>query len=298
MRQQLQFNIFMDEFRQRINNCLNNALPPSIQSPNELHEAMRYAVLGGGKRIRSLLAYATGISLNIDLKCVDKIAVSLELVHAYSLIHDDLPSMDNAELRHGQLTCHKKFNEALAILAGDALQSLAFEILSAKIENLSTDNQISLINILSHAIGTVGMAGGQTLDLAAEKQQITLDQLANIHQLKTGALIMASIKMPAIISNCAEQPMNDLIKFAQNIGIAFQIQDDILDYVSSTEVLGKTQGADIINQKMTYVTLLGLDIAKEYADKHYQTAIYHLKQCPFDTTLLAELAEYVVKRKY
>lgn len=294
----MQFKAFTEQFRQRINNCLNNTLTLSIESPTELFEAMRYSVLGGGKRIRALLAYATGISLNVDLNYIDIIAVSLELVHAYSLIHDDLPSMDNAEIRHGQLTCHKKYNEALAILAGDALQSLAFEIISTKVKQLPSDKQISLINILAHAIGPMGMAGGQTLDLAAEKKQITVDQLSNIHQLKTGALITASIKMPAVISDCSQQQMNELVQFAQHIGIAFQIQDDIIDTISNTETLGKLQGSDAINQKMTYVTLLGLEVAKEYGDKYYQTALNHLKQLPFDTKLLAELAEYIVNRNY
>ncbi len=298
MRRPLHLNQFMEEYRARVNHCLTHSLPAAHLSPNELHEAMRYSVLGGGKRIRSLLAYATGIALNIDLNCIDQIAISLECVHAYSLIHDDLPSMDDAELRHGQLTCHKKFNEALAILAGDALQSLAFEILSAKNNLISSDKQLMLINILSHAIGSHGMAGGQTLDLAAEKQKISLDQLATIHQLKTGALILASIKMPAVISHCSDQQLNNLLTFGKNIGIAFQIQDDILDHVSSTEILGKTQGADEANHKMTYVTLLGLDAAKESAEKYFHAAIENLNQLPFETKLFVELAEYIVKRKY
>ncbi len=288
----------MEEYQTRIFNCLNKTLPTVDKIPTDLHQAMRYSVLGGGKRLRALLAYATGIALNVDLKCLDQIAVALELVHTYSLIHDDLPSMDNAELRHNKLTCHKQFNEALAILTGDALQTLAFEILVSANQLISPDKQLKLVQILSQALGTFGMAGGQALDLAAEGKRIDIAQLEMIHRLKTGALIIASINMPAIISNCSEIQLNEFVNFAQNIGIAFQIQDDILDHTSSTETLGKTQGADEINLKMTYVTLLGLDAAQKHVDKYYQAALSRLSNLPFNTDLLSELANFIVQRKY
>lgn len=288
----------MEEYQTRVRNCLANALPPVDQIPTDLHQAMRYSVLGGGKRLRALLAYATGIALNVDLKCVDQIAVALELVHAYSLIHDDLPSMDNAELRHGQLTCHKQFNEALAILTGDALQTLAFEYLAQPNQLISLDKQLLLVSILSRAIGSVGMAGGQALDLAAEGKRFDIAHLATIHRLKTGALIVASVKMAASVSNCRDKQLSDFVDFAQNIGVAFQIQDDILDHVSSTETLGKMQGSDEINQKMTYVTLLGLDDARKYVDKYYHAALKSLERLPFETKILRELAEFIVKRNY
>lgn len=288
----------MEEYQTRVRNCLANALPPVDLIPSDLHQAMRYSVLGGGKRVRALLAYATGNALNVDLICLDQIAVALELVHAYSLIHDDLPSMDNAELRHGQLTCHKQFNEALAILTGDALQTLAFEFLAQPNQLISSDKQLLLVSILSHAIGSAGMAGGQALDLAAEGKRFDIAHLATIHRLKTGALIVASVKMAAIVSDCGDKQLNDFVVFAQNIGVAFQIQDDILDHVSSTETLGKTQGLDDVNQKMTYVTLLGLDVAQNYVAKYYNEALNSLEKLPFETKILAELAEFIVIRKY
>ena len=294
----MQLTTFMKQYQTRIRECLDISLPPVSQIPYDLHEVMRYSVLGGGKRLRALLAYATGIALNVDITALDQTAIALELVHAYSLIHDDLPSMDNAELRHNKLTCHKQFNEPLAILAGDALQSLAFEILSNSTQLIPAQKQLQLLNALSHAIGSSGMAGGQALDLAAEGIQVDINQLATIHRLKTGALIVASVKMPAIISNCTVDQLENLTLFAQHIGIAFQIQDDILDFVSSTEILGKTQGSDLINEKMTYVTLMGLDKAKECAEKYYHSAMMCLNKLPFETEILAELAGYIVKRKY
>ena len=263
MRQNVSLKIFMEEYQARIQNCLDKILPSIEKIPTDLHQAMRYSVLGGGKRLRALLAYATGIALNVDITCLDQIAIALELVHAYSLIHDDLPSMDNAELRHGKLSCHKKFNEALAILAGDALQTLAFEVLVLPNKLIKSDKQLELVQILTKALGTFGMAGGQALDLAAEGKHIDIAQLETIHRLKTGALIIASVKMAAAISQCDDIQLNTLVNFAQNIGIAFQIQDDILDYTSSTETLGKTQGLDQVNLKSTYVSLLGLEIAQK-----------------------------------
>lgn len=289
---------FMEEYQTRIHNCLNNALPSVEKIPTDLHQAMRYSVLGGGKRVRALLAYATGIALNVDLTCLDQIAIALELVHAYSLIHDDLPSMDNAELRHGKLSCHKKFNEALAILAGDALQTLAFEVLVLPNQLITSDKQLKLIQILTHALGTYGMAGGQALDLAAEGKQIDISQLETIHRLKTGALISSSVKMTAVISDCNEMQLNAFVNFAQNIGIAFQIQDDILDFTSSTETLGKMQGSDQVNLKSTYVSLLGLEVAQKSAEKYYYNALACLEKLPFDTKLLHDLAEFIVRRKY
>ena len=274
---------------------------PSVKTvPSDLHQAMRYVVLGGGKRIRAALVYATGEALGANLEELDIPAAAVELIHAYSLVHDDLPAMDNDDLRHGKPTCHLAFNEALAILTGDALQALAFELLANHQVTINNGIQrLTMITILAKAISSIGMVGGQALDLAAEKKPITLEQLEDIHSRKTGALITASIQLGVVIGGCADRQQWNLFElFAKKIGLAFQVQDDILDIESSTETLGKTQGADLAKQKATYPGLLGMQAAKEKLNKLYQHANQHLVELNLADSNLKNLAEYIIQRDY
>jgi farnesyl diphosphate synthase len=249
---------------------------------------MHYAVLNGGKRLRPLLVYATGHALQTSLENLDLPAIAVELIHCYSLVHDDLPAMDNDDWRRGQPTCHKKFNEATAILVGDALQSLAFNCL----------NNIEMVNTLAKASGSYGMAGGQDLDLESEDQMTNLSELEHMHRLKTGALIEASVELGIIAAKCNDSSIKaSLKKFSQNIGLAFQIRDDILDVEGNTQGLGKTAGIDTANNKATYTTILGVSEAKDRLQKHYEIAMNSLNELSFDTSNLKQLCTYVVNRK-
>ncbi len=263
----------LQQYQARVNTALAKILPTESAQPTDLHRAMRYVVLGGGKRIRALLIYTTGAAFNVNPGDLDNIACAVELIHAYSLVHDDLPAMDDDDLRRGKPTCHKAFNEAIAILVGDALQSLAFELLAKESATLTAPQRLRMLAILAHAIGSHGMAGGQALDLAAENKSVTLTQLENIHQLKTGAFITACVQLGAIAGNCQDKNQFEyLTLFAEAMGLAFQIQDDILDIESPTEMLGKKQGADLAKQKSTYPALMGLTAAKEKVETLYQQA--------------------------
>lgn len=289
----------MQTYQTRINAVLEKYLPNETTSPIDLHKAMRYAVLGGGKRLRATLVYVTGEMFNANATDLDNAAAAVEFVHAYSLVHDDLPAMDDDDLRHGKPTCHKAFNEALAILVGDALQSLAFDILASETATLAAPQRIKIIATLATAIGSNGMAGGQALDLAAENKTIVLTQLEKIHALKTGALITASVRIGALAGNCQdEQQLDALTKFAQHIGLAFQIQDDILDIESPTEILGKKQGADIAKHKATFPALLGLTAAKTKAQQVYEQALSYLTHIDAATNNLRNLAKFIISRKY
>lgn len=257
----------LSHYQQRLQLALEGFLPSVTTPPHRLHTAMRYSVLSGGKRIRPLLVYAAGEALGIQPEQLDVIASAVECIHAYSLIHDDLPAMDDDDLRRGLPTCHKAFDEATAILAGDALQTLAFELLaSARLAPALIPQRLAMIQVLAKASGSLGMAGGQALDLAATGQALALTELETIHRLKTGALIQAGIEMTTLAaSDLAPADAARLIQFAQNLGLAFQIQDDILDIESPTAVLGKQQGADASRRKATYPQLLGLEGAKQKA---------------------------------
>lgn len=284
-------------YQNRINHFLEKFLLPATSQPERLHAAMRYAVLAGGKRIRPLLVYATGEIFNTDLNSLDHAAAAIECMHCYSLIHDDLPAMDNDDLRRGQPTCHKAFDEATAILAGDALQGLAFKILSELHNtNIAPTTLVTLLRLLADASGSLGMCGGQMLDLQAENNKISLQQLETMHRLKTGALIRASVELGAHLGNATEEQLLALREFATAIGLAFQIQDDILDVESSTQQLGKQQGADVALAKSTYVSLLGLPVAKEYLQQTYATSIAALDKLSVNTNNLRRLAEYIVIR--
>lgn len=286
-----------DQVEQVIDYCLKQ---PSSISPT-LTEAMRYSTLNGGKRFRPVLIYATVEALGAPRSHGDIAACAVELVHSYSLVHDDLPAMDDDDLRRGSPTCHIAFDEATAILAGDALQSLAFEVIASThlTSHLTSEERIQLITQLAQASGTSGMAGGQALDLAAEGKTLTLDQLEQIHAHKTGSLIRGCVQMGAISAGCKDPAKRlALDDYAKAVGLAFQVQDDILDVIADTDTLGKSQGADIAMNKATYPQILGLEAAKTMAQSLLKEA--HDALAPFDERAIAlhKLAEYVVNREY
>jgi len=289
---------FLINYRSRINSFLEKILPAANIVPAELHQAIRYVVLGSGKRLRAALIYATGEALGAKLDELDAVAAAVELMHSYSLVHDDLPAMDNDDLRHGKPTCHKAFNEAIAILTGDALQALAFEVLS-NANTITADVRVKMITVLANAVGSMEMVGGQVLDLVAEGKQINIQELEAIHTRKTGALIAASVQLGALAAGCDDiKQLKNLELFAQAIGLAFQVQDDIIDIESSTETLGKQQGADLAKNKATYPALLGIAATKEKVNNLYQQALQHLAKAELAESYLKHLAVFIVQRSY
>jgi len=292
-----QLSITMEQYQARVNQRLENYIHHQMPIAQHLNEAMAYGALLGGKRIRPFLVYAVGEMLGTQLETLDPIAASIECIHAYSLIHDDLPAMDDDALRRGHPTCHIKFNEATAILAGDALQTLAFDILSHDMSAVAAPAQIKMINTLAKASGAQGMCAGQILDIAAENTTVSLAQLEKIHNAKTGALILAAVQLGALTKeNITSNEFTLLTQFAEAIGLAFQVQDDILDITSDTETLGKPQGSDLILNKSTYPLLLGLKGAQKKAHALYQEALHALSQLPYNTQLLESFAHYIIKR--
>ncbi|HMQ12744.1 MAG TPA: (2E,6E)-farnesyl diphosphate synthase [Candidatus Competibacter phosphatis] len=288
-------------YRSRANQALDQRLPAADLHPGDLHQAMRYAVLGGGKRIRPVLVYSAGAAVGAMLEALDGPACAVEFIHAYSLIHDDLPAMDNDELRHGRPTCHRAFGEALAILAGDALQALAFQVLSQDPAMISDSViRMRMLGLLAQAAGSRGLVGGQAIDLAAVgRDDLTLAELENMHIHKTGALIRASVLLGAFSRPEVESTVLErLDRYAKCIGLAFQIRDDILDVVGDTATLGKTQGADRALNKPTYPALLGLDGAREHARALHQEALASLESLGSEADPLRWLATYIVERVY
>jgi len=259
---------------------------------------MRYGLLIGGKRMRPYLSYITGISVGAKSEDIDGIAAALECIHAYSLLHDDLPAMDDDDLRRGKPTCHKAFDEATAILAGDSLQTLAFDILSNhQFSEHLQNKRINFVQQLVNASGYQGMCGGQALDLAATNKSISLEDLQSLHSLKTGALLEASVLMAADCSNTvSKEEKAQLQTFAQLVGLAYQVRDDIIDITSSEEELGKPAGSDLAANKSTYPALLGLEGAQQKADDLYQQALQALSTLPYNTQSLADFATFIVKR--
>lgn len=286
------------EYQQRIETVLDRWLQPPTTHPASLHQAMRYSAMDGGKRIRPILVYATAKALGVPLSCVDGPACAVELIHVYSLIHDDLPAMDNDDLRRGRPTCHKAFDEATAILAGDAMQALAFQILVTDPE-MTEDSKVRLrmMEILARASGSRGMAGGQAIDLASVGQQIDLVQLEDMHIHKTGALIRASVLLGALsLTNIDEVRLEKLDRYAKCIGLAFQIRDDILDVESDTETLGKPQGSDMAQNKPTYPALIGMEASKQRARELIDDALDSIASLGPDADLLRFVARYIVER--
>lgn len=290
----------LESLQAEIEQALDRVLPSENTAPTALHQAMRYSVMGGGKRVRPILVYASGIAAGTPLAHLHGPACAVELIHAYSLIHDDLPAMDNDDLRRGRPTCHKAFGEATAILAGDALQALAFEAILE--DPLCADDdsaRIEMMRLLARAAGHTGMAGGQAIDLAAVNQRLDLAQLERMHRMKTGALIEASVMLP--IAGCrsiGQKARDGLGQYARHIGLAFQIQDDILDAIGDTETLGKTQGSDMAQNKPTYYSLLGLQGARAKLDEAHRAATQALQGFDEKADLLRQIADYIVARTY
>ncbi len=290
-------------YQKRCQTRVDTALEQLFQAPRteleRLYQAMRYSVMNGGKRVRPLLVYAACETLEGDLERADGAACAVELIHAYSLVHDDLPAMDDDDLRRGQPTTHKAFDEASAILAGDALQSLAFEVLADRRRNpQDAEVRLQMIEQLSRAAGPAGMVGGQAIDLGSVGLQLDQQALEVMHRHKTGALIEASVALGALASgNTDELARKALLQYARAIGLAFQVQDDILDVESDTATLGKTQGKDEAHDKPTYPALLGLDAAKDYALELRDQALHVLRPFGNSAEPLRELARYIVERR-
>ncbi len=282
----------------RVELALDQRLPSADLHPRPLHQAMRYAVLGGGKRIRPVLVYLAGQAVGAAPEILDGPACAVEFIHAYSLIHDDLPAMDNDDLRHGQPTCHKAFGEALAILAGDALQALAFQTLGQDPAMIADAGlRLRMLGVLAQAAGSRGMVGGQAIDLTATGQELSLAELENMHIHKTGALIRASVLLGALSQPAAEPALLErLDRYAKCIGLAFQIRDDILDVVGDTTTLGKPQGSDRALNKPTYPALLGLEGAREHAYLLHQEALSSLNAFGDEADPLRWIAAYIVER--
>jgi farnesyl diphosphate synthase len=289
----------IDDVQKRINDYLTKKLESLTLNDQKLLDAMHYGLLIGGKRMRPYLAYITGTTLDAEQSDIDGVAAALECIHAYSLLHDDLPAMDDDDLRRGQLTCHKAFDEATAILAGDSLQTLAFDIIANHNFSPAVDSKrINLLRYLVNAAGYQGMCGGQALDLAATNKAISLAQLENLHSLKTGALLEASVNMAAECSdNATAHDKEQLALYAKLMGLAYQVRDDIIDITSTEEELGKPAGSDLAANKSTYPALLGLQGAQEKAENLYQQALQALATLPYNTQSLSDFATFIVSRK-
>jgi len=293
------FKDSLKEFCRRVDFHLDSWLPVPSGPEAHLQEAMRYSVIGGGgKRIRPVLVYAAGKALNIEEDQLDACACAVEIIHAYSLIHDDLPAMDDDDLRRGKPTCHKEYDEATAILAGDALQAFAFEILATDSAlQTSPGNRIEMIKLLAKASGSVGMAGGQAIDLDAVGKALKLEELENMHLLKTGALIRASVLLGAMCSpNVQAAKLEALDTYAHCVGLAFQIHDDVLDVTADTATLGKPQGSDEEQNKPTYPSLLGLEGAQQRALELHNRAIKALEIFDESADILRKLSAYIIER--
>lgn len=290
----------LTQYQQRVEQQLQQILLARGCSDQRLLDAMSYSLLLGGKRVRPFLVYSCGQMLGATLDDLDGPAAALEAIHSYSLIHDDLPAMDNDDLRRGKATCHKAFDEATAILAGDALQALAFEALcSHPYRHVAATDIVQMLQQLAYAAGYNGMCGGQAIDLAQTNQPSTLAQLEQMHRLKTGALIECAVLLAWQCSpHRRSEEKEALLVFARALGLAFQVQDDILDIESDTTTLGKPQGSDSKANKSTYPALLGLDAAKEKARQLYQQALQALTQLPYNTDELRAFAQYVIERRF
>jgi geranylgeranyl diphosphate synthase type II len=288
---------YLSEQQRLIDRTLDRWVPPEAAPPEVIHKAMRYSLFAGGKRIRPILCIAAAQALSGSPSGVENAACSLELIHTYSLIHDDLPALDNDDLRRGRPTCHKVFGEAMAILAGDALLTLAFEVL-ARLPQVNGARQARLISELAGASGTVGgMIAGQVLDLEGEHQRPTAQLLKHIHRAKTGALLRASVRIGAIYAGADEEQLDALSRYGEHIGLAFQIVDDLLDVEQSSEELGKTAGKDAAQHKITFPAVYGLDRSHRMAEEQRLAA--HAALQPFDERAepLRQLADRIVHRK-
>ena len=294
------FQSRLETYQKRVNAALDKYLPTEDPPEHKLAEAIRYSVIGGGKRIRPAMVYAAGEAMGVSTDLLDIPACAVEMIHAYSLVHDDLPAMDDDDLRRGRPTCHKAFDEATAMLAGDALQALAYEIL-AKDDHveLTPEHRIEMLSLLTEASGAHGMAGGQAVDLASVGKQLTLAQLEHMHQLKTGALIRASILLGAMCKqDVSQQEIDMLSEYSRCIGLSFQIQDDILDVISDTETLGKPQGSDEEQEKPTFPAIIGLEESRQRAMQQHEQALKILEPLDEKADSLRQLSAYIVERQF
>jgi geranylgeranyl pyrophosphate synthase len=281
----------------RVNDALARALPAEELPPSDLHRAMRYSVLGNGKRLRPLFVYAAGHALGCDSTILDAPACAVEIIHSYSLVHDDLPAMDDDDLRRGRPTCHIVFGEAMAILAGDALQALAFEILAVPHEGDDANQRIAMLRTLGTACGAEGMAGGQAFDLAAVGQRLSLDELERMHTYKTGALIRASVRLGALAAGCTDEAMfARLHRYGHAVGLAFQVRDDILDVEGESAVIGKTAGKDAAADKPTFPSIIGLDASRARLAALVDEALDAIAPLGERGEWLADLARYSARR--
>ncbi len=285
---------FFADCAESVDEKLNEIVPSPRIEPKRLHEAMCWSLFAGGKRFRPALVLAVGKVFSAEEKNLLKTAAAIEMIHTYSLIHDDLPAMDDDNLRRGRLTCHKKFDEATAILAGDALQNLAFRTI-AEDENLSAELRVKLIIEISDSAAQ--MVDGQQLDLEAEGVEISVEELENIHRNKTGAMICASARSGAIIAGADEKDLATITNYAANLGLLFQITDDLLDVTQTSEILGKTAGKDEKTKKATYVSLYGLEKASKMAENVHAQSCSELKKINEFTDLLCEIADFILHRK-
>lgn len=290
------FASFGNEIRLLVDTELNRLLPHEDKPPQPVHAAMRWSVFAGGKRFRPLLLFAAGRAFGAANAQLFATACALEMLHTYSLIHDDLPSMDDDDLRRGKPTCHVRFGEAMAILAGDALQTLAFQTI-AEDTQLSLEVRLRLITEISQAAGTPsGMVAGQAFDLEGENRAVSENELEQIHRLKTGALITAAARSGAIIAKASAEDLSAVTSYASDLGLLFQITDDLLDVTSTAERLGKTPGKDVRSQKATYPAIHGIDSARTRAETVHRNACSHLQQISRSTEYLRAIADYILER--
>jgi geranylgeranyl pyrophosphate synthase len=282
---------------QIVDEKLESLVPSAQTEPKILHEAVRWSLFAGGKRFRPALVLAIGETFGASENKLVQTAAAIEMIHTYSLVHDDLPAMDNDDLRRGRATCHRKFGEATAILAGDVLQTLAFQAISED-ENLSTEIRVRLVSEIARASGTpLGMVAGQHLDLEAEGKKISIEQLEKIHRCKTGTMISVAAKSGAIIAEASEKEIEAISNYAAQLGLLFQITDDLLDVTQTTEVLGKTAGKDISAEKATYPALYGLEETRKLAKNVHAQSCHELEKIGKETSLLNEIADFILNRE-
>ena len=287
---------FLAEVRLEVDQTLDRLIPKAEVEPRVLHEAIRWSVFAGGKRIRPALVHAVGMAFGAEMSALSRTAAAIEMIHTYSLIHDDLPAMDDDDLRRGQPTCHKQFGEATAILAGDVLQTLAFKAI-ADAAGLTCELRLRLISLIADASGTPsGMVAGQQLDLSGEGKQLSVAELEKVHNQKTGALIAAAACSGAMIGGATDGEIASIRRFATDLGLLFQITDDLLDVTQETETLGKTAGKDAVSEKATYPGLYGIDETRELAAKLLDDASLALDLLDRDTALLREIAHAIAGR--
>jgi farnesyl diphosphate synthase len=291
------FTRWMQDVQATVEHALESLLPAAATVPHKLHEAMRYTALGGGKRVRPLLAYASGALFGGDAAALARVAAAVEMIHVYSLVHDDMPCMDDDDLRRGKPTVHVAYDEATALLVGDTLQAQAFEVL-AGIDTLPPARQVTMLRLLAEAAGSAGMCGGQAIDLDSVGLSLTLEELERMHQLKTGAMLRVSVLLGALAGrDLAPHELEALAAYSRAIGLAFQVVDDVLDATEDSATLGKTAGKDAAANKPTYVSILGLEPSKALAEQLRRQA--HEALAPFgeQALRLRELADLIVQRK-